>query len=198
MEKAVVIQEDSQCVTNAFAAITLPALAFLPAEPLRPFDRPQASLPSEIDFSTMILVRQKHETERARKGIRTREDDAVNAATGEASKLAKRKESARQALIRRMQEVLREEQGRAIGTGLERDARWRAHVTAASRLASEATGNSANAALAAGARGAAVCSFCAGVAGIPELTTRPTRLSNDGLSTIRSRRSQDFKTSLTP
>ncbi|OJT13577.1 hypothetical protein TRAPUB_9876 [Trametes pubescens] len=156
-ERAVIVQEDSHTVTEAFAAVSLPALAFEPAEPLRPFDRPLDPGLMNADLSTLVAVRQRHETDRARKGIRTRMDDRDHDRPEGDDSAGNRTESARQALIRNIQQVMREEQDRAVGTGIERDARWRTHVTAASKVGeSIETGNAANAALAAGARAATV------------------------------------------
>ncbi|KAI0669608.1 hypothetical protein C8Q78DRAFT_977184 [Trametes maxima] len=162
-ERAAAAQEDLDTVLHAFNAITLPALPFLPAEPLRPFDRPIFSSSLDADLFGLARIRKKHETERARKGVCTRQDtqlevqvnDATKPALPSAEKVAPKKETVRQKLIREMQDVLRAEQNRGVGTGLERDARWRSYVKLGAGT-EKTTGNSANAELAAGARAAAV------------------------------------------
>ncbi|KAI0629632.1 hypothetical protein C8Q77DRAFT_1065756 [Trametes polyzona] len=163
--KATQLREDAAVVADTFAAVALPALSSLPADPVRPFDRAVDAGLTDLDLSTLVSVREGHETERARKGVRTRTDlqtlsprEPLNAAIepldGAHVGSIPQQESARQALIREMQQALREEQDRGAGTGLERDARWRAHVV--TTTAGTQTRNSANAALAAGARAAAV------------------------------------------
>ncbi|KAG2145165.1 hypothetical protein DEU56DRAFT_899942 [Suillus clintonianus] len=86
-----------------------------------------------LDIDALVRIRSNHETEQAKKGIRT--------GRAQLNDIAGNVLSERRRLIREFQVVLKEQQGRAIGTGLERAARWTEQVPQA--------GNSANAANAA-------------------------------------------------
>lgn len=86
-----------------------------------------------LDIDALVQIRSNHETEQAKKGVRTGRDQFTDA---EGKVLSERRR-----LIREFQVVLKEQQGRAIGTVLERAACWTENVPQ--------TGNSANAATAA-------------------------------------------------
>lgn len=84
----------------------------------------------DLDFTYFVEMRRRHQTRQAALGVRTRKfkrpmDPDV---------------TLKQHIVRRMREVLKEQDDHAVGTGCERSARWET---------SDTTGNSANAAAAA-------------------------------------------------
>jgi hypothetical protein len=129
----------------------------IPAEETRPFDRPVATSTS-FDYSPLVNIRRQNETKRAAEGVRMRsqseEADSETSAEPTKSEVVKRE------IKRAMNAVLREHHQKAVGTGLERQARWKNNSAPGGRSDNEVemlTGNSANAELAAGQRAAAVC-----------------------------------------
>ena len=96
------------------------------------------------DFNAQILVdiRRSHET--------------LQAATGSRSRASPRsqEDSPRRKLIRELQDILKKDGQRGVGTGLERKAR---HTTLPEPEPENATGNSANAAAAAASAASKVC-----------------------------------------
>lgn len=133
------------------ATIELPALKLAP-EASAPYENVFAR--GTFDTSQLVALRQAHETERAKKGVRTtrgirqqtlKTETAEDSSNGQQPEL---KEAARRAIMREMAAILREQQD-SIGTttGLNRTV----------RITAKATGNSANAELAAGQKAAAVC-----------------------------------------
>lgn len=86
-----------------------------------------------LDLSALVQMRRLHQTRQATKGVRTKQHPQDSSVT-EAAML-------RRQLIRRFHEVLRENQEvRAVGSGIEREARWHTNIP---------NGNAANAAAAA-------------------------------------------------
>lgn len=163
-EQHVMAKEDSQVVLDALAAARLPKLPHLSAlssEPLRPIDRHLLAQPLDVDLSPLVSTLRAHETPRARQAVRTSSHSSADSSHDP----GKSKESAHRALIREINQTLRLEQERGVGTGLARDARWRSHVTEGVRATEQspgvelATGNTANAALAAGKRASTVSAF---------------------------------------
>ncbi len=110
----------------------------LPDTPMNLFNANHQSL----DLHQLIVLRRQHQTKQAEDGVRMRGE-----ATTEMPEVSLRRQ-----LIREFHTVLKEEQELAIGTGCERNARWRAPAPGgrlqkvngapASQLAN---GNSANA-----------------------------------------------------
>jgi hypothetical protein len=86
----------------------------------------------DLDFTPLVEMRRRHQTRHAALGVRTRSSKSTAAEDSELT--------LKQQIIRRMREVLKEQDDRAVGTGCERSARWGT---------SDAVGNSANAAAAA-------------------------------------------------
>ncbi|KAG6916064.1 hypothetical protein DXG01_008589 [Tephrocybe rancida] len=96
-----------------------------------------------LNYKMLITMRREHETNYAAKGIRTRKDK-----DSEAGEDDNNKKSLRWKLIREFHDALKEGQDdHAIGTGMERDARW--HGGSNGTL--KTSGNAANAAAAAAA-----------------------------------------------
>lgn len=122
--------EDAESVAAAIATACLPPVILPHSEPIRPFDRFAGSIALNHDLSTLVSLRSEHETKRAKAAVRKRfllgsgDEERPPSTAAETS----RKQTAQQALIQGMQQVVRQEQERAIGTGLERDARqWKGH-----------------------------------------------------------------------
>ncbi len=149
-------EEESQAVTEALNAVSrrLPPLSIPTADPIRPFDRHLGSVTLNTDFSQLVSLRRQHESNRAKSAVRKGHSNSSQLG-GDEQPAQSRKETAQQALIREMQQAVRQEQERGVGTGLERDARWKARYTSNDTYGTMA-GNVGNALLAAGARAAAV------------------------------------------
>ncbi|KAJ7122137.1 hypothetical protein C8R44DRAFT_876453 [Mycena epipterygia] len=123
---------------------SLPGLAI--SEPSKPLGR-GLTTSDVVNFDSLVELRRSHQTIQAARGVRTRVVDRSSEKAKEAS--------LRQQLIRKLHLALKEDQGQATGTGLERAARrrepapgGRGGAVPSSQLALPA-GNSANAALAA-------------------------------------------------
>ena len=86
----------------------------------------------DLDFSPLVEMRRRHQTRQAALGVRTRTSKSTAAEDSELT--------IKQQIIRRMREVLKEQDEHAVGTGYERSARWGV---------ADGAGNSANAAAAA-------------------------------------------------
>ncbi|KAJ6487065.1 hypothetical protein DFH09DRAFT_1457048 [Mycena vulgaris] len=101
---------------------------------------------SSDDLSPFVTLRREHQTEEARKGVRTYKSSGTykNHKTGEVKPL-----SDRQILARQMQAIIRQDQERGSSTGLNRKVRWTGDATSASK---PKVGNAANAELAASGR----------------------------------------------
>ncbi|PSR70772.1 hypothetical protein PHLCEN_2v13350, partial [Hermanssonia centrifuga] len=86
---------------------------------------------NDINLDELISIRRAHQTKQASKGVRVRtvKDDVT----------ANSSQSARQQLIRKLEEIIKQEQERGVGSGLERAARY-------TEGTKNKTGNSANAA----------------------------------------------------
>lgn len=102
------------------------------------------------DLTQLISQRKQHETRRAAKAVRigsnpNEEDPAEEAAR------KKQVPSARQQLNKEIHAVLREYSDKGIGTGLERDMRWKSKDGSIPQ-----TGNALNATLVAGQRAGTV------------------------------------------
>jgi hypothetical protein len=143
--------------TARYSAATLPNLRTL-AEPARP-SHVSSTFFDHLDFSELVTIRRAHETKYAAAGVRTQmhQHDAAQAA--EASNTTETsRASLRHKIIRQMNAVLREQQEQGVGTGLERQARWKSSAPGgrSGEEASALSGNAANAELAAGQRATTV------------------------------------------
>ncbi|KII84575.1 hypothetical protein PLICRDRAFT_167537 [Plicaturopsis crispa FD-325 SS-3] len=105
-----------------------------------------------FDFSILVVMRRRHQTRQAALGVRTKGKDEPNhSGSGEKPEVSMRRQ-----IIRQFHAVIREQQNVAVGTGVEREARWRAPAPGGrdgtvngQSSASAASGNAANAAAAA-------------------------------------------------
>ncbi|TFY61741.1 hypothetical protein EVJ58_g4316 [Rhodofomes roseus] len=159
-------EEDSLNIQRALAAaaaasatatvpiIDLPALQIAP-EPTVPLDGSFAG-GSAFDCSQLIEIRRSHETERAKKGVRTRTTraalDTEKPRDGQPQSGEDVKDvTPRRTIIREMAAIIREQQDNVgTTTGLNRAVRIQ------NQPATKPAGNAANADLAAGQRAAAV------------------------------------------
>lgn len=83
----------------------------------------------DIDMSELVKLRRAHQMRYAETGVRVRTTKAVDPA-----------EDSKRLLGHKLYEILKQEQDRGIGTGLERTARWKNKATETK------SGNAANAA----------------------------------------------------
>lgn len=148
------LSEDSDRIKNA---LTLPALK--DAEAVRNIFDIGPSLFASLDIDELIRSRLLHQTKRKR--IVNKEDVDKS----DVNKEHKRKDtdtapatpSERQKLLQRLNQIVKEQQDRGVGTGKERDARWKKSAVGGGSAANdELTGNSANAAVTATASAARV------------------------------------------
>ena len=93
-----------------------------------------------LDFNLLVQMRQEHETEQAKKGVRTSNYRGKMAANN-------KEVSERRQLIRKLHEVLKEEQeDHAVGTGYGRKARWTVSAKGGQTgTEDQVSGNTANA-----------------------------------------------------
>lgn len=132
------------------SAARLPALSNLPPEPCHIFDTNSASV-GKLDFTGLVKARKAHETACAANGVRKSLYQAEVSSTSDNAS-AKKTESVHKQIIHEMNAVLRHQQERGIGTGLERKKRWTGSASGgrSTEAIKELTGNSANAELTAG------------------------------------------------
>ena len=124
----------------------------MPDEITNMFDM-NASDISAINFDKLVQLRFKHQTKQAATGVRKKtHTERVRApSSDDESTGGKRKEETeRQSLMRRFHEVIKEQQDRGTGTGVERGLRWGL---------TPAAGNAANAAESAAARSTRASQF---------------------------------------
>jgi hypothetical protein len=100
----------------------------------------------DLDFDPLVKMCRRHQTRQATFGIRTRSNKLLDAAPSPDSET-----SIKMQIVRRMHEVLKEQDEHAIGTGYERAARWGK---------TEIAGNAANAAANAAAVARRVSDVC--------------------------------------
>ncbi|KAJ7292486.1 hypothetical protein C8J57DRAFT_1456964 [Mycena rebaudengoi] len=112
------------------------------SEPSKPLGRGEVTA-QDLDFDLLVDLRRRHQTKQAASGVRTRFTQGHE----KAEELSTRRQ-----LIRRFHLVLKEEQSKATGTGLERAARWHAAAPGGrNNSGPPLAGNTANAAVAASA-----------------------------------------------
>ncbi|KAI0828200.1 hypothetical protein BC628DRAFT_1417789 [Trametes gibbosa] len=129
----------------------------LNTEPIHPFDRSLTNA-ANMDLNPLALIQCAHETDRAKKGTRTKGTRGTSSAssgnTSETREIPPPEEatSIRRTIISDIYRVLREESNkrRALGTGADRQLRW------AGTSPTTTSGNMANAALVAGQRANAI------------------------------------------
>jgi hypothetical protein len=131
---ATVLSDKCAHVVSSIAACLVPVNA--PDEPTNVFDINSSDL-SALSFDKLMNLRRQHQTRQAATSIRTK-------TTSGSHQVQKQAPTERQLLLRRLNEVIKEQQEKGTGTGAERGLRWRADAPAA--------GNAANAAEAAETR----------------------------------------------
>ena len=135
-------------------AARLPSLNVLPAEVSRPYDFGGPSFHHDFDLTLLVSIRRAHETQRAKKSVRTQVQDDSNGQPEQHSHNSAKEPSIRQKIFREMTQVLREDQDQRKNTGANRAATWKSSAPGGRNIADTAilTGNAANAELAAGQR----------------------------------------------
>ena len=135
------LSEDSDRIHEALT-FTLPALKDADAVP-NIFDI-SPSLFSNLDIDELIQSRSFHQTKQADSGVRTHIVNKVDTDSGDISQATP---SQRQKLLQRLNQIVKEQQDRGVGTGKQRDLRWKKSAIGGGNTANDGlTGNSANAA----------------------------------------------------
>ena len=110
---------------------------------------------STIDISELVHLRFLHQTKQAETGVRK-----VGSGESTANRQAEKPLSERQQIIRKFAEIIKQQDDRGVGTGLERSARWISKGsekgTKQSKAVEKTSGNSANAAAVADATASSV------------------------------------------
>lgn len=127
---AVTVAEEREQVSSVLR--DLPRLQ-APDERTKPLGLTEISV-IDLDFGPLVKMRRRHQTRQAAYGVRTR--------LFKPSDSPDPKTSIKKEIIRRMHDILKDQDEHAVGTGYERAARWGK---------TEAAGNAANAAAAAAA-----------------------------------------------
>ena len=144
----------------------------VPDENSRPLGHGAARY-DDLDFEMLVDTRRKHQTKQAASGTRTKKTKASG-------------DTLRGQVIRKFNEALKAAQDeQAIGTGLERDKRWRGEAPAA--------GNAANAAAA-----AAAAATVAKQVGVPSQCVRLLRSFLSYLCQAATRRKNLFTKAMVP
>lgn len=123
-------------------------------------DQPETNIfmstTSTIDVSQLVHLRFLHQTKQAETGVRK-----VGSGESTANRKTEKPLSERQQIIRKFAEILKQQDDRGVGTGLERSARWILKGSAKSiskqgEAVEKTSGNSANAAAVADATASSV------------------------------------------
>jgi hypothetical protein len=120
--------------TFASVAARLPAVQ-LPSEPSKPFANMAYNT---LDFKALVCQRKQHQTRQAAKSARVKYSESKDESSTAPV------ESTRRQILRKYHELLKEDQSKAVGTAVERQARW-------STDPKHKAGNAANAAAVASA-----------------------------------------------
>ena len=141
-------------------SIKLPPLQ-LRDEPSHPFGQGNLAADS-LDLSSLVSMRFQHQTRHAAKAVRVQgpatvtntsssviRTDSFGGAENDLTPNIQKGESVRRQLIREFHAVLKEQQDKGTGSGLERVARWRSEGNVMDNERPTITGNAANAASAA-------------------------------------------------
>ena len=149
--------EDYAYVINTLppplSARNIPALR-LPDEITKPVGQGILEIDS-LNLEPLSEIRLQHQTRVAALAVRTQSSQPSNkAAEGEPASQDAQQQSVRRQLIRQFRDILKEAQSRGVGTGIDRNARWRAEDSSED---SGLTGNAANAAVVATQAAKKVC-----------------------------------------
>ncbi|THH16648.1 hypothetical protein EUX98_g9269 [Antrodiella citrinella] len=186
-EEEAALAQERDTVQNAMSSLRLAPLNT--ADELeKPVGFGSASL-TQYDFSHLVELRRQHQTRQAAQGVRTQ-----TTAT-----MPNPEASIRRKLLKGFNEIVKEQQPNAIGTGLERRTRWTTHAENAdvSQPESHVSGNVANAsAVAKTAARQAITrrKTLFTKAGVPELNA----IVEARISTLRGLKTGDFGVVFTP
>jgi hypothetical protein len=137
---ATIISDERRHITSSLNACLAPLNA--PDEPTDVIDMNKSDL-STLSFEKLVSLRSRHQTRQAASGVRKK-------TTSGRDQTHAKLPTERQLLLRRFQEIIKEQQEQGAGTGAERGLRWRMGNA-------PAAGNAANAAAAAKTRHKKVC-----------------------------------------
>jgi hypothetical protein len=139
MEEYIQVREYSKLRLKYDRQVNLPAVQ-LPDQSSRPFGAGIVT-PGDLDFQALVEMRRQHQTKHAMTGVRKRQSNS--------------RSTIRSNILQQFHSALRAAQDdTAVGTGLERGARWRAPAAGGRdglvngvHVPELAAGNSANAAM---------------------------------------------------
>jgi hypothetical protein len=120
-EMSATLAESSRHISDALADC-LPPISGV-NERTNIFDMTREEL-STLNFDQLVDLRFAHQTKQALSGVRRSATGTFKAQTSENSAETSKK-TQRQELLRRLNEIIKEQQEKGIGTGAERGLRWR-------------------------------------------------------------------------
>ncbi|KAG6818744.1 hypothetical protein H0H93_002181 [Arthromyces matolae] len=143
------LAEEFTTVSHIKNLLDLPSIE-APDEPMKPLGQGHITV-EQLDFKALVDMRRSHQTEQARKGVRTRQ---LVSGTSNDDDPTQTRSKIRRDLIQQFHAALREAQDmQGVGTGTERSVQWRAQDSGSGDGDghSHVAGNAANAAAAASA-----------------------------------------------
>ena len=135
------LSEDSDRIRESLH-LSLPPLK--DAEPVPNVFNIGPSILSSLDVDELVRLRLAHQTKQADSGVRARTNDAEQNLDSNDHGESFKPPSEKQKLLQRLNQIIKEQQDRGVGTRQERDFRWA--KSAAGGNETELAGNSANAA----------------------------------------------------
>jgi hypothetical protein len=168
---------DSEATTEAFSDdaanidAVLSSIGFSLAAQLPPVNVDHHSNPfsmdsSEIDLTALVRLRYLHQTKQAETGIRTKGDACNEVGNATLTEMGRKALTERQQVLREFAQIIKQQEDKGVGTGLERKFRWLSkeqnsvvEVDSESNMQADLSGNSANAAAAAKATASKVCNI---------------------------------------
>ena len=168
-------EEERAEIENAFFAAMRKIQDHLPSERTRPFERPLRSF-DHIDFGPILAERRRHETPHEARCVRIRRTNTSGALLSaepdsedpSETNPATRTPSQWCQLDREMQGLIREQQVKALTSGVDRQIRWKVGavppvkpaLAPAPSTTGQLAGNSLNAALSRGGQASNVSLLC--------------------------------------
>ena len=103
-----------------------------------PYDLGSPSFHHDFDLTLLVSIRHAHETQRAKKSVRTQVQDDSNGQPEQHSHNSAKEPSIRQKIFREMTQVLREDQDQRKNTGANRAATWKSSAPGGRNIADTA------------------------------------------------------------
>jgi len=139
------IEEQIECLkqdSRNFQASLTPCLKQVDVNELtRPFDLGSSA---RLDFSLLVSLRHAHQTKHAEAAVRVRSASLQTEGQPEVPISESTPKTQRQMLLKRFNKIIREEQERRTGTGVERGERWKSDATGNLLNAQESAKRNAN------------------------------------------------------